>query len=502
MVGSDPEHKKAMTRKFGELLLKRQCVNADQLKQALAEQTDSGGRLGSILLQQGHLSAEEVGQCLSIQHGVPFASANQLAYSTQEALQSVPGKLCHKYGVIPLDLAGGVLSLAMVDPKRSIAGELSFLLALKIKRYVSVSEDIQQFLKLYYARQGERIQLRDIGDIEASGGTQDPPQATATAQPKRQVRHTPVAITNNGVMIAASARSGNLSDNQGLEDDGQGRRVEQILRALNRAASVDQVCDLLVEPMEQEVALAVLLEVDREQKLARGYRALGPGGKLEHPDQLLLSLAAPSLLQETYRSTAVHRASGDEVDLMQQRLAGFLRQPNPGEVHVAPVLVGIEVRYLLCLHAGPGSHLPRRSRDDLQVVADAASQALERLMFGEQQDIETIQRLKRDLERLRAERDRAVSAREVMMSQMVNTQPRSREPSSRVRGLLALTFCFMLLLAMVYLASELYIPTLRSASSGVSTVEQRTLNVGTPDHVPPLIRRVPPRPAPAPAPAQ
>ncbi len=469
-----------MSRRFGELLLKRECVSAEQLEQALTEQSGSGGRIGSLLLQLGHVSNDDVGQCLSIQHGVPFASAGQLAHASVEALEAVPGDMCHRYGVVPFDIQDGVLSVAMADPKRSIAGELSFELKQKIKRHVSVHEDIQQFLKLYYAKQGERVKLRDIGDV----GEPTP------AQKELPFPREALAITTAGVKASGNSRESARRASKAALAKASGRRVEQILRALDLADSVSDVCDLLVEPMEQEVTLAVLLVVE-EGDLARGCRAYGPGGVMPRPDLLLLPLDTPSLMQDALRGDEVVRADTmEDPDLMQARIAGSLGTLEPGEVHVAPVAVGSSARYLLCLHAGPGSRLPRRSRDDLQMVADAAAQSLERIHTEQQEGAETVLRLRNEVERLRGELDRAVHARDVLVSQMMHRKPAAKEPS-RVRGMVALAACFVLLLALVYLFSELYLPT-PWRDTDTSAVEKRVLSVGAPD-VP--IRRVPPRPA-------
>ena len=474
-----------MARRFGELLLKRECVSAEQLEQALSEQSNSGGRIGSVLLQLGHVSNDDLGQCLSIQHGVPFASAARLAHASVEALGAIPGDLCHRYGVIPFSLDDGVLSVAMADPKRSIAGELSFQLKRKIKRHVSVHEDIQQFLKLYYARQGERVQLRDIGDVEEP----------TPAQVELPFPQEALAITRAGVKASGSGRDAARRASRAALARASGRRVEQILRALDLTDTVSDVCDLLVEPVEQEVTLAVLLVVV-EGQLARGCRAWGPGGLQPRPDLLLLPLDTPSLLQDALRSNEVIRAdSEDDPDLMQVRIAGSMGLLEPGEVHVAPVSVGAEVRYLLCLHAGPGSHLPRRSRDDLQMLADAASQSLERIHTEQLEGAETVHRLRKEVERLRGELDTAMRARDVLVSQMMHRKPRDPE-TNRVRGMVALAACFVLLLVLVYLFSERYLPVPWKDDPGAITVERRTLPVGLPDRVVP-IRRVPPRPAPA-----
>lgn len=466
-----------MAKRFGELLLKRQCVSAEQLEQALSEQSDSGGRIGSVLLQLGHVSNDDLGQCLSIQHGVPFASAGQLAHASVEAMGAIPGNLCHRYGVIPFSLDNGVLSVAMADPKRSIAGELSFQLKRKIKRHVSVHEDIQQFLKLYYARQGERVQLRDIGDVEEP----------TPAQVELPFPQEALAITRAGVKASGSGRDAARRASRAALAEASGRRVEQILRALDLADTVSDVCDLLVEPVEQEVTLAVLLVVE-EGHLARGCRAWGPGGALPRPDLLLLPLDTQSLLQDALRTNEVMRAdTEDDPDLMQARIAGAMGLLEPGEVHVAPVSVGAEVRYLLCLHAGLGSQLPRRSRDDLQMVADAASQSLERIHTEQLEGAETVHRLRKEVERLRDELDTAVRARDMLVSQMMNRAPKAPE-TSRVRSMVALAACFALLLALVYLFSNLYLPVPWKDDSSAVTEEKRILPV-----VP--TRRVPPRPA-------
>lgn len=472
-----------MAKRFGELLLGRQCVSAEHLEQALSEQSDSGGRIGSVLLQLGHVSNDDVGQCLSTQHGVPFASATALAHASQEALIAVPGDLCHKYGVIPFSLHDGVLSIAMADPKRSIAGELSFQLKKKIKRHVSVHEDIQQFLKLYYARQGERVQLRDVGNLEEPTPAQD----------ELPLPRETVAITDSGVKLSARGRAVARRESQTALARATGRRVEQILRALDLADTVSEVCDLLVEPMEQEVTLAVLLVVE-EGHLAQGCRAWGPGGSLPRPDLLLLPLDTPSLLQDALRTDEVVRANtDDEPDLIQARMAGAMGLLEPGEVHVAPLSVGAEVRYLLCLHAGPGSRLPRRTRDDLQMIADAASQSLERIHTEQQEGAETVHRLRTEVERLRSELDRAVRARDVLVSQVMYRKSPAPE-ASRVRGMVALAGCIILLLALVYLFSELYLPgPWKGNRANTSTVEKRTLPVGYPDDAVPT-RRIGPRP--------
>ena len=74
-----------------------------------------------------------------------------------------------------------------------------------------------------------------------------------------------------------------------------------------------------------------------------------------------------------------------------------------------------------------------------------------------------------------------------LVSQMMNRAPKAPE-TSRVRSMVALAACFALLLALVYLFSNLYLPVPWKDDSSAVTEEKRILPV-----VP--TRRVPPRPA-------
>ena len=121
------------------------------------------------------------------------------------------------------------------------------------------------------------------------------------------------------------------------------------------------------------------------------------------------------------------------------------------------------------------------------MVADAASASLERIHTEQKEGASTVQHLRKEVERLRGELDRAERARDVLVAQMMVKPP--EKEVNRTRGVLAVGVCVVLLAAVVYLFSELFLPTPQRSEPGSKTnVEKRSLPV-----VP--IRQVPPPPA-------
>jgi type IV pilus assembly protein PilB len=71
-----------MALKLGELLLKAQLINQQQLTKALEEQKVSGGKLGEILQRLGYVTEDDIIECLSHQFGVPSINLRHFEVDT------------------------------------------------------------------------------------------------------------------------------------------------------------------------------------------------------------------------------------------------------------------------------------------------------------------------------------------------------------------------------------------------------------------------------------
>ncbi|HYV17802.1 MAG TPA: hypothetical protein VFC25_02090 [Verrucomicrobiae bacterium] len=137
--------------KLGSWLLSRGKINEDQLQRALQHQQFFGGRLGSSLIKLGHIDEDVLGAYLSDVAGAPYAPPARLDAVPPEVVALVPARLASQYRVVPLELEGRRLRLAMRDPKDLIAlDEIAFLTGMMIEPYVATDFRIQQALQRYY----------------------------------------------------------------------------------------------------------------------------------------------------------------------------------------------------------------------------------------------------------------------------------------------------------------------------------------------------------------
>jgi len=133
-----------MALKLGELLLKAQLINQQQLTKALEEQKVSGGKLGEILQRLGYVTEDDIIECLSHQFGVPSINLRHFEIDSNVA-KIIPVDLARKYNVIPVNKTGATLTLAMTDPTNIFAmDEITFMTGYRVEPVVASEEAIRE----------------------------------------------------------------------------------------------------------------------------------------------------------------------------------------------------------------------------------------------------------------------------------------------------------------------------------------------------------------------
>ncbi|HVN31324.1 MAG TPA: type IV-A pilus assembly ATPase PilB [Thermoanaerobaculaceae bacterium] len=133
-----------MALKLGELLLKAQLINQQQLTKALEEQKVSGGKLGEILQRLGFVTEDDIIECLSHQFGVPSINLRHFEIDPNVA-KIIPVDLARKYNVIPVNKTGATLTLAMTDPTNIFAmDEITFMTGYRVEPVVASEEAIRE----------------------------------------------------------------------------------------------------------------------------------------------------------------------------------------------------------------------------------------------------------------------------------------------------------------------------------------------------------------------
>ena len=156
-----------MALKLGELLLKAQLINQQQLQKALEEQKVTGGKLGEILTKLGFVTEDDIIECLSHQFGVP--SINLRHFEIDEGIaRLIPVDLARKYNVIPVNKTGATVTVAMADPTNIFAmDEITFVTGYRVEPVVASEEAIRESIERYHGTSRE-LELKKVMDDLAS----------------------------------------------------------------------------------------------------------------------------------------------------------------------------------------------------------------------------------------------------------------------------------------------------------------------------------------------
>lgn len=151
-----------MSAKLGEILVRENLINAQQLREALDYQRHSGGRLGSNLVKLGFISDDVITAVLSRQYGVPSINL-ELFQIEDETINLISQEVALKYSVLPISKVGATLTLAMADPTNVFAmDDIKFMTGLNIEPVIASEASIQSSIGKYYSST-KAIEVAGIG---------------------------------------------------------------------------------------------------------------------------------------------------------------------------------------------------------------------------------------------------------------------------------------------------------------------------------------------------
>src|SRR5262245_19160262 len=163
---------------LGQILKARGLVREAQIQEALAEQRKHGGLIGQHLVALKHCSSADVTTALAEQTGLVAVDLTR-ARPSQEALAKVDASTAHAYCVLPLELNGGRLKVAIADPlNTAVLEDLAFQTGLSIDGAVADQETIKAKVKEFYGEEGS---IKDAIAAAASVAASDPEKAAQSA---------------------------------------------------------------------------------------------------------------------------------------------------------------------------------------------------------------------------------------------------------------------------------------------------------------------------------
>lgn len=133
--------------RIGDLLIERELLTKQQLDTALAEQRNSGHKLGRTLIDLGYVSEKDILNVLSSQMKIPYVDLEKFKFD-HDLVKRLPETYARRYRAIVLSSAGSrkddELLVGMADPT-------------DIYAYDAINKQLQANIKLAVVRESELI---------------------------------------------------------------------------------------------------------------------------------------------------------------------------------------------------------------------------------------------------------------------------------------------------------------------------------------------------------
>lgn len=167
---------------IGQLLVQEGVITPDQLEEGLRAQKEGGGFLCTTIVKLGFASEDKVFSILSRQLRIPYVHPKDRDIPP-DVIQKVSAKFASHYKIIPLEIRGPTLIVAMADPLdvRTL-DDLRLLLDIEVKGVLASEWEIREVINKYYGLGAETLEkmasleplqapeetgLRDVQDLEA-----------------------------------------------------------------------------------------------------------------------------------------------------------------------------------------------------------------------------------------------------------------------------------------------------------------------------------------------
>jgi type IV pilus assembly protein PilB len=186
---SEPRGRKLL----GQILKAKGLVREAQIQEALSEQRKHGGLIGQILVTLGHCTSADVAAALAEQAGLGAVDLERVRPSP-EALAKVDASTAHAYGVLPLEISGTRLKVAIADPlNTAVLEDLAFQTGLAIDGVVADQATLKAKVQEFYGEEGS------IADAIAAAA------ALTGSDPEKAALSAPVVRLLNSILHRAIA---------------------------------------------------------------------------------------------------------------------------------------------------------------------------------------------------------------------------------------------------------------------------------------------------------
>jgi type IV pilus assembly protein PilB len=138
---------------LGQLLVSAQLISHEQLAQALIQQSDSGQRIGTTLVELGAISERDLAKALSTQLLVPMVDLSQQAPSP-DATELLPESVARAHLAVPIVAEESGITIAVSDPTPELAKVLANACGRVVRLVIAPKSDVQRAIDTAYRALG------------------------------------------------------------------------------------------------------------------------------------------------------------------------------------------------------------------------------------------------------------------------------------------------------------------------------------------------------------
>jgi hypothetical protein len=302
--------------RIGQILVEMKACTAEELRAGLETQAILGGRIGTNLLELGIIDESQLAAALTRAYGIPCIAGD--VEPEPAAIDAVSAHLAERFGVVPLQLEGKRLRVAVSDPRDlSKLDELAFATGKAIVPVLAAESRVWSLLRKFY---GIDVHLRGL------------------------------AVADE--LESAAAERGQVAMPKRGPEEGAPRILTQA-EALGRMGQVSDpvvLSTLLVRGAAGIVGRAVFLKC--HERYATGW--LGAGRLFAHE---VRGVNVPLDPESWFGPAAELRApvlAPLRASTGTDRFFGALGEPLPFNAFLAPVILRGRAVALLYADAGPG----------------------------------------------------------------------------------------------------------------------------------------------------
>lgn len=155
--------------RLGDLLVQQRLISQQQLESALEKQKLSGRKLGSILVENGYVTEDEISQAIAKQLNLPFVDLKDIHHQP-EVVRLLPERLARRFRAVVLEVRDNRVLLAMADPTDLFAiDEVQRALGREVELAVASESALGRYIDRIYRRTEEisalaRNLTEELGD--------------------------------------------------------------------------------------------------------------------------------------------------------------------------------------------------------------------------------------------------------------------------------------------------------------------------------------------------